>query len=76
MFAYQGRQLLPIDDRNARAAYAAMCGLAVLVTTLSDATSPRFADAEGLRDFLRGLALVVGLKDSISEVLRIWRGHP
>ena len=76
MFPYQGRQLLPIDDRDTRTADAAMRGLAVLVSTLSDATSPGFTDAEGLGDFLRGLALVVALKNPISEVLRIRRGHP
>lgn len=69
MFAHQRRQLLPIDDRDTRTAYAAMRGLAVFVTTLSDATSPGFADAEGIGDFLRGLAFVVGLKNPISEVL-------
>jgi hypothetical protein len=76
MFSYQGRQLLPIDDRDTRTADAAMRGLAVLVATLPHATSPRFADAEALGDFLRGPALIVGLKNSISEVLRIRCGHP
>jgi hypothetical protein len=69
MLLHQGRQLVAIHDGDSGSSHPPMSGFARLASALLDPTRPGWADVEDDSDLLGLHPAVVGLKNSVAQIL-------